>query len=184
MATINLLPWRELAREENKKKFFVGLIGVGVIALLLMLLVHVVMDYKINSQKQRNNFLRNQVSVLAAKLKLIQGYQKQKESLIMRMNIIQELQANRPLLVHFFDELVDALPQGIYLEKVTRIRTKIILQGFADSNTNVSSLMRHIDVSPWMKKSSLSEIKTGKIKGKDVSEFNVELSLINTHKRI
>ncbi len=171
MTRINLLPWRETQREESKRQFFAGL-GVSVVATaLVLLIIHMMINGRINHQNERNGLLTREITTLDHKIRQIKALKKQKEVLLTRMVIIQDLQANRPLIVHVFESLVKMLPKGVHLKRVKRVNDLITLYGNAESNTNVSKLMRNIDQSSWLTKPVLSEIKTDKVNGKYVSEF-------------
>ena len=91
------------------------------------------------------------------------------------MDIIQELQRNRSKIVHIFDEIIEVLPQGLYLQSVKREGDVITLLGHAESNTNVSDLMRNVSASPWLAEPVLNEIKTDDVKGQRTSDFKLQL---------
>lgn len=179
MTKINLLPWRERLREERKRSFLMSLAATAGAAIVFMALVHLVIANQMSRQSVRNDFLRNEIVVLNQQINEIKDLQKQKEALIARMGIIQELQANRPQIVHLFDELIKILPKGVHLSNVVRRGDQVQLIGIAESNTNVSDLMRNINKSHWLAKPQLSEIKTETIKGKAMSEFKLGLALIH-----
>jgi type IV pilus assembly protein PilN len=63
------------------------------------------------------------------------------------MKVIGELQRSRPEVVHLFDEIVKAVPEGVHLTEVKQTGNRIELQGMAQSSTRVSTLMRNIDSS-------------------------------------
>ncbi len=165
MATINLLPWREVQREERKREFFI-LLGVGAgTAALILLIVHLVFAGFISAQKSRNRLLKSEIKVLDKKIASIDKLKKEKDALIARMNIIQELQTSRPLSVKLFDTIVDVMPNGVILLKVERKSENMVVEGEAESNTQVSELMRRIEQSIWLYKPKLSEIKqAGKLR--------------------
>lgn len=182
MAHINLLPWREELREERKKEFLTLLIATGVISLLIMMLVHVFMASHISSQAERNRILESEIKLLDKKIAEIRQLKKLKSSLIARMAIIQELQANRAQVVHLFDEVVKILPKGVHLYEMARNGNQLTFSGFSDSNTNISKLMRNIDKSTWLSLPMLNEIKTEDKNGKRESDFTLNSSVLSlTH---
>lgn len=177
MARINLLPWREQRREELKKLFFAMLAGSVLCSAMIMIFVHIMFAGRIDSQLERNAILKSEIAVLDGKIKEIKALKKTKEALISRMAIIQELQGNRTQTVHVFDDFVKVLPKGVHLREITRNNNLITLQGIADSNTNISALMRNITNSLWLSQPVLSEIKTEDDNGKRKSEFRLNSSL-------
>lgn len=179
MTQINLLPWREKLREEKKRYFFVAL-GISVLgAIVIMIFTHIIIEHNIQSQQQRVELLNSEIKVLNQQIAEIKGLKKEKSALISRMKIIQALQANRPLVVHLFDEMVKILPRGVFLTKVVRKADEVTLVGQAESNTNVSDLMRNIEASKWLRTPQLSEIKKQSDSGEILSEFNLQMLMIN-----
>ncbi|MCI5107745.1 MAG: pilus assembly protein PilN, partial [Pseudomonadales bacterium] len=106
MAQINLLPWRERLREERRREFLSILVGVVIIAAGLLFLVDRYFNGEISTQMARNDFLRQEISVLDAQVAEISELQQQKEDIRARMSVITDLQGTRPVIVRIFDELV------------------------------------------------------------------------------
>ena len=179
MKGINLLPWREQLREEKKRQFLTILIGAVIIAALIMIFIHVSFAKMIHAQKSHNRYIQQEVSKLDRKIRTINELKKHKAALLARMAIIQELQEERSQIVRLFDEIVNVLPKGVYLSKIERKNNLITLEGIAESNTNISQLMRRINNNvAALGHSVLSEIKTDNTSGRRKNEFKLELSLI------
>jgi type IV pilus assembly protein PilN len=179
MAHINLLPWREELRKRRQKEFAV-VAGVAVLLMLgIVLGVHLQFNSMIEHQENRNGFLKKEISKLDQKIKAIKGLEAERRRLLARMNIIQELQASRPEVVHLFDELVTTLPEGVFFTKAEQKGRNITIHGLAQSNARVSSLMRNMDKSQWLKDPRLVEIKAQpKGKAQDalrLSEFRLRI---------
>lgn len=172
---INLLPWREELKEIRKKEFLVLLGSASLVAVLLIAIMHIAMKASISFQTENNEILRTEITLLDKQIELIKGLQKEKEKLLARMQIIQELQTNRPHIVRLFDGIARTVPEGLYLEGITRTNTKILLDGKAESNTRVSTFMRNIDAYTWLKKPNLSLIQADEkaTNGKYIG-FNLE----------
>ena len=66
------------------------------------------------------------------------------------MRVIQELQGNRPIIVRVLDELVRTVPDGVYYRTLTASDSTVSIEGVAESNNRVSSLMRRLDSSDWL----------------------------------
>lgn len=180
MTQINLLPWREKEREDKKRHFFVILGGAVVTSMLIMILSHVTFEKQIGHQLERNTQLEKEIKVFDRQIAAIAQLKKTKAALIARMKIIQELQANRPQAVHLFDEIVRVLPQGVHLSKIIRKGDIVTLVGQAESNTNVSDLMRNIEASRWLVSPILSEIKKdGNEKNQKLNAFSLQMVIIN-----
>ena len=174
MTRINLLPWRETHRIERNKEFYIvfalcmclaGSVGFGGFKFA---------EGKVKFQEQRNNRLDNEIALLQEELKEIQALEETKNSLLARMEIIQQLQGQRPQIVHTFYEIATRLPDGIYLTHMRQSGTDILsLEGKAESNARVSALMRRMDRSDYFDNPKLNVIETDKDDG--ISAFKLSL---------
>ena len=127
-------------------------------------------------QNQRNALLNREIAEMDVKIKQIENLEKTKAKLIARMEVTQELQGSRPLVVHLFDELVKTVPEGAYLEKLGQSGTQLTLAGRAQSNARVSSYMRNIDASEWLAKPLLQVITNKNETGTGLSHFTLVAS--------
>jgi type IV pilus assembly protein PilN len=165
MPRINLLPWREGQRKERKLAFTVA-IGVAALAAgVTTLVVYIGFGSMIDAQEARNEKLRNEIKLVDKQIEEINNLENAKQKFIARMHIIEELQRSRPEIVHVFDEIVRTLPEGVYLTAVKQTGTKLRFDGVAQSSTRVSSFMRNIDASDWLKNPDLEVVQTSQNNG-------------------
>ncbi|HWW19575.1 MAG TPA: PilN domain-containing protein, partial [Steroidobacteraceae bacterium] len=90
----------------------------------------------------------------------INDLEAQKQKFISRMQIIEKLQRSRPEVVHLFDEMVKIMPDGTYLTSVKESGNKLKFEGVAQSSTRVSSLMRNIADSQFLRNPDLEVVQT------------------------
>ena len=179
MARINLLPWREELRKEQQRQFLT-IMGLSVILMgLIITVVHIQYANMIGTQNQRNQFLSTQIADVDAQIKEIEKLESDKQSLQARISVIQQLQGNRPEIVHLFDEIARILPQGLYLKKVEQKGKAITIVGYAQSNARVSAFMRNIEASDWLDKPVLDIIKLDKKEDDDSREFTLRCMQVN-----
>jgi len=175
MAKINLLPWREEERAEKAKAFgysalFTALLGAGI--------VYAGIQYgngKIQHQEDRNAYLQSEIDKLKKDLKEIEELESTKANLLARMDIIQELQARRPQVVHTFQELAERVPNGVFLMSMKQAKDVLAFEGKADSNARVSTLMRNLGASDWFKQPGL-ELIDSQNSDSGISSFKLRLS--------
>lgn len=160
MPRINLLPWREAERKRRRQEFIFGAVGAVLVAGLLTLVVNWQFDSAINQQNARNRVLKNEIASLDQQITEILGLEQQKQRLLARMEVIEQLQRSRPEVVHLFDQLVRTLPEGVYLTSVKQTDKRIQLNGVAQSSTRVSTYMRNIDGSEWLADPALEVVET------------------------
>ena len=159
MARINLLPWREEQREQRQKEFItVTAAGVLMTALLFYICVLFV-DSMLDGHSDRNRFLSDQVALLDVEIKEISTLEQERERLLARMQVIQELQTSRPKVVRILDSLARIVPEGVYLQKVARTGEELKFDGVAQSNARVSVFMRQIDDDAEFDESKLQVIQ-------------------------
>ena len=160
MPRINLLPWREAERKKRQRDFGVALAGAVVAAVAVILATMLVYAQMIDNQESRNERLTNEIEELEKSITEIDGLERQKERLLARMEIIEELQKSRPEIVHLFDEIARRLPDGVYLSGLKQTGAKVEVRGVAQSSTRVSALMRQIDASDWMADPEVDRVET------------------------
>lgn len=180
MPRINLLPWRAEQRAQRKKEFLIGLGGALAFAAVIVLAGRFVVQSQIDGQNQRNAVLTEEIALLDQRIEEILGLENQKERMLARMEIIQQLQLSRPEAVHLFDELVRTLPEGVHLTEVKQAERRVEIQGQAQSSTRVSALMRNIDSSEWLRDPGLDVVQTvtsGPARNSEFTVFAQQVSL-------
>jgi type IV pilus assembly protein PilN len=161
MTKINLLDWRGARRAKRKQQFLVLLGLAGAVSLGIVLLAYATVELAISNQQKRNAYLQQQIAEMDKQIKEIQELQKTKANLLARMRVIEQLQQSRSATVHFFDEIINTLPDGVFLTGIKQQGNNVTLDGVAESNGRISAYMKNLDGSPWFKDPKLIVIKTG-----------------------
>ncbi len=175
MPRINLLPWREEERKKRQRDFGVAMAGSVVAAIICVLATLFIYTQMINNQKDRNVRLTDEIAELQKSIEEIDGLERQKERLLARMEIIEQLQKSRPEIVHLFDEIARQLPEGVYLTGMKQTGSRVELRGVAQSSTRVSALMRRVDSSEWMADPEVDRVETTTSGSSRQAEFIVFL---------
>lgn len=174
---INLLPHREERRKRSRQHFYVLAGGVGLVGALIVVAVHGFYASRIDTQIERNRFLKSENTKLDKEIAEIQKLKDEIQALLARKQVIETLQADRATTVYMLEQLVRQMPEGVYLRSVVQKGTRLNLLGYAQSNARVSTLMRNIEASPWLGSPGLVEVKASTVDKRRVSEFNLNLSL-------
>jgi len=165
MPRINLLPWREAQRKHLKLTFLVWLGGAALAAGVTAFAAYLSYGSMIKTDPSRNTQLTMAIKKLDKEIEEINSLESAKQKFIARMEIIEKLQRSRPEIVHVFDEIVRTLPEGVYLTSVKQNGMRLKFEGIAQSSTRVSSFMRNIDGSQWLRNPELEVVQTTKGSG-------------------
>jgi len=175
---VNLLPHRAERRKRARQHFFVLAGATAVFGAVIVLAMHVFYANKIDTQDDRNRFLKGEIVKLDKDIAEINSLKDQIQALLARKQVIETLQADRAQTVRLLDQLVQQTPDGVYLRSVVQKGLRVNVVGYAQSNARVSTLMRNIESSPWLEKPELVEVKATTTPDKRrVSEFNMNFSV-------
>jgi type IV pilus assembly protein PilN len=157
---INLLPHREM-RRERRKKDFVGLIVLTAIAGGVTAFAGgMAINQQIAAQQQRNDYIIAENAKLDVQIAEIKTLRAEIAALGARQKAVENLQSDRTVPVHLFDELVRLAPEGIYLRSLRQEDARVTMVGHALTNERVAELLRNLsDRSPWLERPELAEIK-------------------------
>ena len=132
----------------------------------------------IGDQEARNRTIEEQIAQLNRQIKEIEQLEETKNGLLARMNIIQQLQESRPEVVRLFDELVFAIPEGVYLTRMEQTGRSVIVEGRAQSNARVSAFMRNVEGSGWVGNPRLMLIENKDKTGTGLSHFRLSFDQV------
>jgi type IV pilus assembly protein PilN len=157
---INLLPHREM-RRERRKKDFVGLIVLTTIAGAVSAFAGgVAINQQIAAQQERNDYITAANAKLDVQIAEIKTLRAEIAALGARQKAVEDLQSDRTVPVHLFDELVRLAPEGIYLRSLRQEDARVTLVGHAQTNERVAELLRNLsEGSSWLERPELAEIK-------------------------
>lgn len=176
MPYINLLPWRERAKQRQQNEYIVILVISALFALAIMLLVNAYYNSLISNQERRNQFLLNEIAVLDSKINEIKELKTKRKNLEQRMELITDLQRNRNLGAQIMDELVKIVPPGIYLVDLEKTDRKVTVKGKSESNNRVSTMMRQIEDSYLLENPILNGIVAAKSEeARVLSDFSMSV---------
>ncbi len=181
MIRINLLPHRERKREALRKQIIMLAGMTAVLGIVIIFAVHVAIASRISYQKERNDYLKGQIAILDRQIADIKKLQQQTRALLARKQVVEKLQNNRSEVVHLLDQFAKRVPDGIYLSSLREESqgnvTRILLNGYAQSNARVSTLMSSLDDSQWLSSPNLIEIHSVTRNNQRLSEFSLYVTV-------
>jgi len=181
---INLLPHREAARKRRRDIFNVSL-GLSVIlGVLIAGAIYGWYQAAISEQQSTNTALETEIKKLEGQIKDISTLEAEIAALRARQQAVEDLQSDRNLPVHLLTEIVNQLPDGVYVAKMVQVDQLVTINGVAQSNERVSELLRNLSSNtPWFTKPELVEIVAGTVAltprdQRRVANFTIRVRLV------
>lgn len=164
MILINLLPHREVRRNQRKRSFYIGLAACVLGGVVIVGIWYSVLQQMTSAQDSRNNFLKAEIARLDLQIKDIATLRSEIEALKARQRAVEDLQTDRNVPVHLLNELVRQTPEGVYLVTIKQTGEVVAITGTAQTNERVSEFLRNtLYNSPWLEKPELVEIKAASV---------------------
>ena len=180
---INLLPWRDKKRSRYKRCFFI-LLCVG---LLLSVSIQGSVSYYLSQQKEfqedRNHSLEDHIAGLNSELNKLNAIDKQHDTILTRLNAVEELQRNRNKTTQLLNLLPDMITEGIYVNKVRMNKRLVEIKGVSDSNVRLASMLDKLERSSYISAVEIHSIVSEvDFFGHDANRFAVSFILLSSHK--
>ncbi len=186
MILINLLPHREAARKRRRETFQATMLASALVGLVIAGGIYWWFQMQIEEQQGKNQFLQTEIKVLEGQIKEIATIEEEIAALRARQKAVEDLQSDRNLPVHLLSELVQQLPDGVYITTLKQTDQTVAMQGMAQSNERVSEMLRNLsNNTPWLSKPELVEIvaSTVSLSSRDqrrVAAFNLRFQLMRS----
>ncbi|GAB2523833.1 PilN domain-containing protein [Simplicispira piscis] len=186
MILINLLPHREAARKRRRENFQATMLASALIGLMIAGAIYWWFQMQIEEQQGKNQFLQSEIKLLEGQIKEIATIEEEIAALRARQKAVEDLQSDRNLPVHLLSELVQQLPDGVYITALKQTNQSVALQGMAQSNERVSEMLRNLsNNTPWLSKPELVEIVAANVAltprdQRRVSAFNLRFQLMRS----
>jgi type IV pilus assembly protein PilN len=168
---VNLLPHREIKREARQRQFNLMALFIASGALALVVLNYSFINSRIDAQLSRNARLEAGIVKLDQQIGDIKNLQEKIGVMLARKQVVENLQINRSQSVVVLDELSRQLPEGMYFKSIKQQGPLLSLEGVADTNARVASLVRNLTASKWLENPQLIEIKSVLVNGIKQNEF-------------
>ena len=177
MAHINLLPWRESRRAEQKKNYLTLLAALALTAIGLMFAAGNVLNKMTDNQNYRNSFIEQETALLDQQIEKIKNIKKDKEAIEQRMALIEQLESSRNAVPIVLDELVRLVPHGLSFRSFSRKGNLIEILGVSESNNRLADFMRQLQDSTVFSSGELSSIKADTSALEAVSDFKLTFTI-------
>jgi len=160
MIKINLLPYRAA----RKKELIARQVVIALLPLVLTCLIIGFFWWSITTKtvQTQNDIDDIQAKIRQSKLKMkdIETFKEQKETLAKKMDIISTLKKNKTGPVRMLDAVASCLPGNVWLTSLNQKGTDLVLDGQALDNLSISRYMVQLENSDTFSDIELGEIKT------------------------
>ena len=160
MIRVNLLPHRQIKRAARQREFGLMALFSLMAAATLVFLGYSYINARVEAQAERNARLDTAIASLDKEIADIKDLKDQINIMLERKQVVENLQTNRSQSVVILDEVSRQLPEGMYLRSIKQVGNAITLEGVADTNSRVATLVRNFSTSNWMESPSLVEIRS------------------------
>jgi type IV pilus assembly protein PilN len=155
---INLLPHRELARQQQRQRFYRHLSSSVLLGVGLCAVMAVVYQQATLRQQARNQLLEAAIAELQHDIQDKLRLEKALANLQARRQAFEQLQDERNRPVHLLQELVLQLPDGVALSSLQQDHQQVVITGTAQSQERVSELMHNLGSNDWFESPELVEM--------------------------
>src|SRR5450830_29498 len=160
MVRINLLPHRQIKRAERQREFNLMVVATLMVAAVIVFMGYSFIDAEVQAQQSRNQRLEEATAKLDKQIVSIADLKNQISAVLERKKVVEDLQTNRGQAVILLDEIARQLPEGLFLKSIKQQGSMVTLEGLADTNARVATLVRNLSQSQWLESPNLIEIKT------------------------
>lgn len=177
LVRVNLLPHRQIKREARQREFNLMAVFTALAAIAMVILNYSFINSRTEAQLARNARLDAAILKLDEQIGDIKHLQEKIAVLLARKQVVENLQINRSQSVMVLDELSRQLPEGLYFKSIKQQGMLISLEGVADTNGRVASLVRNLASSKWLENPQLIEIKSVLVNGIKQNEFHLTVNI-------
>lgn len=158
MIQINLLPWREQARQQKHKEFGYTVGAFITLTIISIIFTHFHYTGKIKTEIKRNAFMKTEVGTENQTLLNLNEKLKKGEALDAELHFLMSLREKSYQAVSLLDELARVIPEAVTLSQVVREDNAISISGNALSDYQVTLLMKNMTKSPTFNQPELNQI--------------------------
>ena len=92
-------------------------------------------------------------------------------------NICKGMHMSAHLTLEELKALVRTVPDGVFYNSVGARGSDLNIKGVAESNNRVSSLMRRLDASDWLKEPNLDAVRAAPAYGEQANTFDLTVKV-------
>lgn len=177
MIRVNLLPHRQIRRETRQREFGLMALFSAIAAAAIIFLGYTFINSQTAAQEARNARLDTAIAGLDKEIADIKDLKDKISTMLERKQVVENLQTNRSQSVIVLDELSRQLPEGMYFKSIKQQGGSISIEGIADTNARVATLVRNLTASNWLEAPNLVEIKSVQVNTLKQNAFTLNVNI-------
>jgi type IV pilus assembly protein PilN len=151
MIRINLLPVRRRRAEESVRKEVSIFFLLLVLSLVVMAYFQFANSRRIERMTQERQRLVAEIQRYQVRQKELKDLENKKRVLLQKLEIINNLQANRDLVIRVLEELATIVPSDkMWFRKLSQQGNTLTLDGVARGNETIAQFMQTLAKSPYI----------------------------------
>lgn len=159
MATINLIPWRELKKKKAQRRLFFMIFFSLLLISFMMYGIKKHYEYVLHKQFERNRLIQHELNQIKQQLLIVSKLKKKKDVLISRLRALQRWTVAGAAFLSLLEELLAITPKTITYQKISSREQHITLEGRAGKEEEIAALMYAVEHNPRFNQPLLDEIK-------------------------
>lgn len=182
MIRINLLPVREARRRADLQQQGFLLVALFAVALVGTGWMHLAMQSKISSAKDRVAQINAQIKQFEPQLKQVEAYKAKKAAVQAKLDVIEGLERSRSGPVHMMDELAIHIPDRMWLTALEAKGVHVRIEGKSLDNEIVAAFLTELNRSPYFGNVELQSTELESRGGLKLHRFELTTTMEDPHK--
>ncbi|GHC28976.1 hypothetical protein GCM10010082_23200 [Kushneria pakistanensis] len=179
---INLLPWREQARERRTRRFHLWLLFSALLGLGIGFLCQQYQQYQLGHINTDIAYIQQRTDALEHDITQGRTLDEKRHQMQERIELIRQLQFSRSQTVALFQALTDTLGEGVTYDRVMRHDGQLDISGLATTNRQVSDQMRALSSAPVLGEPLLLDVRAESERSNQ-RRFNLQVPEHPLHER-
>jgi type IV pilus assembly protein PilN len=173
MNGINLLPWREVLRIQDRKNCWMGFFFSISGALLIITLLFLYFNTQLAKQIIKSKKLQSEITGLHQEITQVKNLKESKKDVIENIRNIKRLQTYSLVTFIILAEIGKIIPKSMYFKQIKRYKNTLTLIGYTESNADISFFLHNLEQNSKFKDPKLLEIKKDALL-KSKNEFSIQ----------
>jgi type IV pilus assembly protein PilN len=177
MIRINLLSDREAIRKETTRQQ----VSIFILTICLVLVIlGGIQFYQYRQKKElRENieYVQKELKELEKKVGEVERYKEAKKELETKLQIIDQLQKGKMLVLHLLDGLGETIPEKMWLEELGFKGGKLSLEGYAVDNETIAAFMKQLERTKSFRTVELVLTEKKEVEGVGMKHFSLVAAL-------